>query len=224
MRIVRLICQLRMLRASRSPRLPSGGLASFCSGLAVGLFLLTVYANLPQLGTPRAPRRSVLSAADGQATFRVGACTGRIRAGPALNLSSWVAPQRVEPLPRFEPKGCCRCGCLATFQGHCVLGSRSLLAALLWAGGRWQWQTCTTKGSTVHSRVLLHAPAFHFISSNSKIFNTAAAAPRDRYALLDALRQQGFTGWAAELGVASGGYSQQILERTQLSQVFSVDM
>jgi hypothetical protein len=42
--------------------------------------------------------------------------------------------------------------------------------------------------------------------------------------LLDSLQQQGFKGWAAELGVARGGFSRQMLQRTDFSRVFSVDM
>lgn len=42
--------------------------------------------------------------------FRPAACDGSIPAGPALNGSRWVAPQRSGwEISRFNPRGCCRC-------------------------------------------------------------------------------------------------------------------
>ena len=187
-----------------------------CIGLAVGLAI--GLSGLPQQlgagsGAAASSRRLAL-ASDGQhnlrPNFRPAACSGQVAAGPALNGSRWVAPQRSQPLPRFNPEGCCRCG------GHRAL--RSILALPRDASSLWPSKQsfpldclCAKRTRTAH----VHTPP-------------ATALPccrcRDRYALLDALRRQGFAGWAAELGVAAGGYSREILRRTEFAQVFSVDM
>lgn len=61
-------------------------------------------------------------------------------------------------------------------------------------------------------------------SFKSKKHFSAVDACDTRYKLLDVLNEKGFTGSGVEAGVAAGLFSDEILNRTALSKVYSVDM
>ena len=61
-------------------------------------------------------------------------------------------------------------------------------------------------------------------SFKSKKHFSAVDACDTRYKLLDVLNEKGFTGSGVEAGVALGLFSDEILNRTALSKVYSVDM
>lgn len=84
---------------------------------------------------------------------------------------------------------------------------------------------CPAKGALGASRWMSRTPA-SALASASQSFPAfdATNCCRDRYDLLDALANQGFHGWGIELGVASGNYSLEMLRRTGLTKVISVDM
>jgi hypothetical protein len=71
-------------------------------------------------------------------------------------------------------------------------------------------------------RIKLEAPSVKENKPPKRRFDDSKCCGT-RYELLDALKTQGFRGWAIELGVATGDFSNSILDQTDFDKLISVD-